>query len=75
MYQQESILEKKNVGPGIVVVIISWPGHPGYQKNLDMEINRGAFKRARTPRLLKKQKTKKIYKQKKIFIIRKNEKK
>ena len=53
MYQQESILEKKNMGPGIDVVCISWPGHPGYQKNLDMEINRGAFKRARTPRLLK----------------------
>ena len=55
MYQQESILEK-NVGPVIVVVCISWLGHPGYQKILDMEINRGAFKRARTPGLLKKNK-------------------
>ena len=35
---------KKNMGPVIVMVIISWPRHPGYQKNLDMEINRGAFK-------------------------------
>ena len=48
------------MGPRIVVVCISWPGHPGYQKNLDMEINRGAFKRARTPRLLKKKKQKNI---------------
>ena len=61
MYQQENTLEK-NVGPGIVVVCISCPGHPGYQKNLDMEINRGAFKRARTPRLLKNKKQKKIFK-------------
>ena len=60
IYQQESIL-KKNVGPGIVMICISWLGHPGYQKKLDMEINRGAFKRARTPRLLKK-KQKRIYK-------------
>ena len=60
MYQQESILEKKNVGPGIVMICISWLGHPGYQKNLDMEINRGAFKRARTPRLLKNKKPKNI---------------
>ena len=59
------------MGPGIVVVCISWPGHPGYQKNLDMEINRGAFKRARTPRLLKNKKPKKYISRKKN-IMKKN---
>ena len=33
IYQQESILEK-NVGLGIVVVCISWPGHPDYKKKI-----------------------------------------
>ena len=32
MYQRESTLEKK-MGLGIVVVRISWHGHPGYKKN------------------------------------------
>ena len=62
------------MGPGIVMICISWLGHPGYQKNLDMEINRGAFKRARTPRLLKNKKLKK-YINKKKYVIRKNRKK
>ena len=40
------------MGPRIVVVHISWSGHPGYKKKkLDMGINRGALKLARTPRL------------------------
>ena len=48
------------MGPGIVVVCISWSEHSGYPKKLDMKINRGAFKRARTPRLLKTKKQKNI---------------
>ena len=48
------------------MVCISCPGHPGYQKKLDMEINRVAFKRARTPRLLKNKKPKKYISRKKI---------
>ena len=48
MYQRESTLEKK-MGLGIVVVRISWHGHPGYIKKLDLGINRGALKLARTP--------------------------
>ena len=47
------------------MVCISWAGHPGYQKKLDMKINRGAFKRARTPRLLKNKKPKKYISRKK----------
>ena len=46
---------KKNMGPGIVMVQISWSEHPGYQNKLDMGINRGALKTTR----LRKQKTKK----------------
>ena len=48
MYQQESTLEKKK-GLGIVVVRISWHGHPGYQKKLDLGINRAALKLVRIP--------------------------
>jgi len=59
------------VGPGIVVVCISWPGHLGYKKKLDMEINRGAFKRARTPRLLKNKKPKKYISRKKYIYNKK----
>ena len=48
MYQRENTLEKK-VGLGIVVGRISWYGHLGYKKKLDLGINRGALKLARTP--------------------------
>ena len=56
------------------MVCISWSGHPDYKKKMDIEINRSAFKRARTPRLLKNKKLKK-YISKKKYVIRKNRKK
>jgi len=40
---------KKKVGLGIVVVHISWHGHCGYKKKLDLGINRDALKLARIP--------------------------
>ena len=32
---------KKKIGLGIVVVRISWNGHPGYKKKIDLGINCG----------------------------------
>ena len=46
---------------------------PWLSKKFGYEINRGAFKRARTPRLLKKNKKKYISRKK--YVIRKNGKK
>ena len=37
------------MGLGIVVGRISWHGHLGYKKKLDLRINRGALKLAQTP--------------------------
>ena len=44
------------MGLGIVVVRISWHGHPSYQKKLGLEINRGALKLAWAPKLKERKK-------------------